>query len=52
MTPLKRHVKIVKPRYGKPDGYNHTNAIVAFGKPDDSHTPAGKRKIKTENEEL
>lgn len=34
MTPLKRHVKIVKPRYGKPDGYNHTNAIVAFGKPD------------------
>jgi len=37
MTPLRKSKYSSKqsPKYyGKPDGYNHTNAIVAFGKPD------------------
>ena len=35
MTPQKHHIKVLKPFYGKAEGYDHTNAIVAFGKTDE-----------------
>jgi hypothetical protein len=31
MTPQRTHIKVLKTYYGKPDGYDYSNAGVAFG---------------------